>query len=92
MVNKDEIKNLASLARIEITDSEALSLSKELDSILDYVGQIQKAASDESVSVPVLKNVLRDDVPNNSDNQYTEEILANAPDRDGRFLRVKKIL
>ncbi len=92
MVNKDEIKNLANLARIEITDAEADSLTTELDSILGYVGQIKDASSGEVLSSPVLKNVLRDDAPTNSDNEYTEDLLNNAPGREGRYLKVKKIL
>lgn len=92
MVNKDEIKNLAGLARIEITDAEADSLTTEIDSILAYVGQIKDVSSTEALSAPVLKNVLRDDVPTNADNEYTEDILNNAPSREGRYLKVKKIL
>ncbi len=92
MVNKEEIKNLANLARIEITDGEAESLTKELDSILAYIGQIQEVSSGEVLNKPVLKNVLREDAPTNEDNEYTEDILNNAPGREGNFLRVKKIL
>ncbi|KND52125.1 MAG: aspartyl/glutamyl-tRNA(Asn/Gln) amidotransferase, C subunit [Parcubacteria bacterium C7867-003] len=92
MVNKDEIINLANLARIKITSEEADSLTTELDSILDYVGQIKNASGDEALSTPVLKNVMRDDVATNKDREYTEDILNNAPSREGNYLRVKKIL
>ncbi len=92
MVNKDEIKNLANLARIEISDTEAETLTSELDSILGYVGQIKDASSDDEPIIPVLKNVMREDDPTNKDNEYTEDILGNAPSREGRYLGVKKIL
>lgn len=92
MVNKDEVKNLANLARIEITEAEADSLTVELDSILGYVGQIKDASSGETLNNPVLKNVLREDVPTNKDNEFTEDILNNAPGREGNYLKVKKIL
>jgi aspartyl-tRNA(Asn)/glutamyl-tRNA(Gln) amidotransferase subunit C len=92
MVNKEEIKNLANLARIEITDAEAESLTQELDSILGYVGQIKDASSGEVLKTPILKNVLREDVPTNADSEYTEDILNNAPAREGNYLKVKKIL
>lgn len=92
MVNKEEIKNLANLARIEITDTEADSLTTELYSILGYVGQIKDASTSEILNTPVLKNVLRDDVPTNKDNEYTEDILNDAPSREGSYLKVKKIL
>jgi aspartyl-tRNA(Asn)/glutamyl-tRNA(Gln) amidotransferase subunit C len=92
MVNKEEIKNLASLARMELGDEEAESLTLELDSILDYVGQIKESITDDISVVPVLRNVMRDDVPKNADREYTEDILNNAPAREGNFLKVKKIL
>lgn len=92
MVNKEEVKNLANLARIEISDEEAETLTRELDSILDYVGQIKNSSVDDEPLIPVLKNVMREDNPLNKDNEYTEDILNNAPSREGRYLGVKKIL
>jgi aspartyl-tRNA(Asn)/glutamyl-tRNA(Gln) amidotransferase subunit C len=92
MVTKEEVKNLANLARIEITESEADSLTSELDSILGYVGQIKDASTEEVLNNPILRNVLREDVPTNKDSEYTEDLLNNAPKREGAFLRVKKIL
>lgn len=92
MVNIEEIKNLANLARIEISEEEAKTLTSELDSILGYVGQIKDASVDEELSVPVLRNVMREDEPLNKDNEYTEGILNNAPNSEGRYLGVKKIL
>jgi aspartyl-tRNA(Asn)/glutamyl-tRNA(Gln) amidotransferase subunit C len=92
MVTKDEVKNLADLARVRLSDEEAEALSKEMDSILDYVGQIKNASVEDEVLVPVLKNVMREDEPLNKDDEYTEDILNNAPSRQGRFLKVKKIL
>lgn len=92
MVSKEEVKNLADLARVRLSDEEAEALSKEMDSILDYVGQIKNASVEDEVLVPVLKNIMREDVPINKDDEYTEDILNNAPSRQGRFLKVKKIL
>ncbi len=92
MVNKEEVKNLANLARIQITEEEVEGLTKELHSILDYIGQIKDAKADEESINPVLKNVMREDVPLNSDDEYTEDILNNAPNREKRYISVKKIL
>ena len=92
MVNKDEVTNLANLARIQITPEEAESLTHELDSILDYVGQIKNSSTEEISNTPFLKNVMRDDVATNKDREFTEDILNNAPSREGNYLKVKKIL
>lgn len=92
MVTKEDIKNLADLARIEIPESEAESLTSEMDSILSYIGQTKDALGDIEKKVPELHNVMREDVPTNKPGEYTEELLANAPVRGGQYFKVKKIL
>ncbi len=92
MVTKQDIKNLANLARIEITEAEAESLTPEMDSILAYVGQIKDSVGDTNKLVPKHHNIMRDDVVTNTARQYTEKILENAPKRDGDYVQVKKIL
>lgn len=92
MITKEDIKDLADLARIEISDSEAEGLTKQIDSILGYVGQIKDSTGDLSLVIPNLRNVMRDDEVTNIPDSYTEKLLNNAPDRSGRLLKVKKIL
>jgi aspartyl-tRNA(Asn)/glutamyl-tRNA(Gln) amidotransferase subunit C len=97
-ITREDIKNLAELARIEISESEAEKLTKEVDSILVYVGQIKDASKEMSVQsdgkkfVPKLRNVMREDVVTNKEGEYTERLLKSAPSRDGQYLKVKKIL
>ena len=92
MITTTDIKNLANLARIEITEEEASSLTSEIDAILSYVGQIQNAVGDVDNTLPKLHNVMRQDVVTNETSQYTEAILQNAPSREKKYLKVKKIL
>lgn len=91
MINKEDIKNLASLARVGIKDDEAISLTKEIDSILEYVSQIKSFSEELDIQKPTLRNVLRDDVLTNNPNEYTEDILNNAPKREGGYVDVKNI-
>lgn len=91
MINKEDIKNLASLARIGIKEDEAISLTKEIDSILEYVSQIKSFSEELDIQKPTLRNVLRDDVLTNNPNEYTEDILNNAPKREGGYVDVKNI-
>jgi len=67
-------------------------LTGEIDSILGYVGQIMNTTGDMSRETPLLRNVMREDEPQNKSGEYTETILANAPSREGNWLKVKKIL
>ncbi len=92
MITKKDIQNLANLARINISENEADSLTGEIDSILDYVSQVQKISSDLTANNIVLKNVMRDDVVTNTSGEFTESLLSLAPQREGNYLKVKKIL
>ena len=97
-MDKDKVLALAKLARIEISDTEAESLSKEFDAILGYVGEIKKIA-DPSQPSPKLGegkggvyNIMREDENPHESGIHTEKILKEAPDREGDYIKVKKIL
>jgi len=92
MISTEEVKNLADLARLELSPEEIERFKNEMSSILDYVnsiGDIEALAEHEEHSVV---NVMRDDVVTNAPEHYTEELLRAAPEREGRFVKVKKIL
>lgn len=91
-ITSKDIKNLAELARIEISESEAEGLTSEIDSILAYIGQTKDAVGDIDKKVSDLHNVMRDDVVTNKPGQYTDDLLKNAPSKEGNYFKVKKIL
>jgi aspartyl-tRNA(Asn)/glutamyl-tRNA(Gln) amidotransferase subunit C len=89
----DQVRHVARLARIALTDEEIGSLRGELSAILDYAEKVGEVATED---VPPtghaypLANVLRDDEPRPS--LAPDEAVATAPDaEDGRF-RVPKIM
>jgi aspartyl-tRNA(Asn)/glutamyl-tRNA(Gln) amidotransferase subunit C len=93
MITDAEINKLATLSRIKLTPEETQSLIKEVGAILAYVDEIKKASIAEmpqEASVGAVKNITRADVAENSGVQ--EAILDEAPDREGDFIGVKKIL
>ena len=92
MITKKDIQNLAELARMEISEEETENLTSEIDSILGYVGQIKDSTGGAEKTVPKLRNIMREDVPTNEPKQYTEKLLVNAPEREGSYIKVKKIL
>ena len=86
---------MAKLARIEISDEEAESLSHEFEAILNYVGEVKKISGGSEVKSHkdfVLKNIMREDINPHESGIYTEAILNEAPAREGNYLKVKKIL
>ncbi len=94
MISKETIKDLADLARIEIDEKEAEKLAGEIDAILEYVGQVKSIAGDakEGVEFGAVKNVFREDVEPTESGAYSKELTAEFPEREGDYLKVKKIL
>ncbi len=94
MITVKEIENLANLARIKLDESEKQSLTKEIDSILNYVDEIKKATVniDYEPAVGAVSNVHREDVSNSISSESREALLNEAPDREGDFVAVKKII
>ncbi len=92
MITKEDIKHLADLSRVGISEAEMEKLTAEVDSILDYVGQIMDTTGDMSREKPFLRNVMRDDEQENQPKQYTENILQNTPAKEKGWVKVKKIL
>lgn len=92
-MDKEKVLNLAKLARIEIGEEEAEKLTHEFAAILDYVGEIKNAETIPSVvQGETLNNVMREDNKSHEAGLYTEKILAQAPAREGDYMKVKKIL
>lgn len=94
MISKEEIKKLAGLARIEVKEDEIESLRGEMDAILDYVGQVKSVAGDskEETEIGTLRNVMREDENPAEAGTYSKELIAEFPNKEGDYLKVKKIL
>lgn len=93
-MEKGDIKRLAELARIEVSDEEAASLTGDIDAVLDYVSTVSDITADAATTkkVGVMYNVMRIDEVTNEAGACTEDLLAEAPARSGNYLEVKKIL
>jgi len=93
MISKDEVKKIAELALLAVSDEELDALTNEMDAILEYVSEVNKiTAESEGREEPSLYNVMREDTVTNAPGTYTKKILSEAPDTDGEYLTVKKIL
>jgi len=93
MLTPKDIDNLASLARLEIPVEEKETLRKEVDSILGYVGDIQKLSGGEvKKEAGIVRNVLREDTNPHLPGEFSKELLEEAPRRQDDFVKVKKIL
>ena len=63
-LSKDEIQNIAKLARVELSEEEQEKLSEQLTDILEYVEKLQQVNTDDvetTSQVTGLENVYRED-------------------------------
>jgi aspartyl-tRNA(Asn)/glutamyl-tRNA(Gln) amidotransferase subunit C len=94
-VNKEQILNLAKLARLELTDAEVDKYATEIGSILGYVEQINSAVSNaksDTIETSGDRNIFREDINPDSPETHTDLILACAPHTKDNFIKVQKIL
>jgi aspartyl-tRNA(Asn)/glutamyl-tRNA(Gln) amidotransferase subunit C len=87
------VRRIAKLARLRIEEAEVLPLQNELNAILGYVDQLNEVdvAGVEPLSGGAQMAMrLREDFC--SDGEIAEQILANAPDRQGMFFAVPKVV
>jgi aspartyl-tRNA(Asn)/glutamyl-tRNA(Gln) amidotransferase subunit C len=100
MLTKEDIEHLSVLARVAISEEEKEYFAAQLDSVLTYVSEIGKVATEEVspdelppiVRAGDLRNVMRPDADPLSGGTYTEDILANAPDSESGYVKVQKII
>ena len=92
-ITSDDVRKVAKLARLEIHDDQVETYTSQLEKILGYVAELEKI---ETENVPPttraveVVNVVREDSVRAS--TIREELLAQAPQREGDFFRVPKIL
>jgi len=87
-----EVKKVASLARLELSDADLVQMVDQLNRILSYVDQLASVNTDgiEPLAHPLpVHNVFRDDVPTPS--LSVDAALQNAPNRLGEFFGVPAV-
>ncbi len=89
----DEVRHIANLARLKLTDQEEIKMSKQLGSILEYVEKLNEldTSNVEPMHHAVERaNVFREDTPLESLNR--KDALSNAPENDGVFFIVPRVI
>ena len=92
-ITREEVLHVARLARLSLTDAETDRLREQLGGILDYIKQLD--ALDTKDVVPT-SHAVEMGTPFREDSVRPfgdkEALLANAPDRQGDFFRVPRII
>ncbi len=92
-IDESQVRHIARLARLNLSEAEVQRFSGQLAAILDYVKQLQEVdtSSVEPLVHPLaLTDVLREDHPHTP--FEAARALANAPQREGDFFKVPAIL
>lgn len=94
MISKEEIKKLADLARIEIKEEEQEKLASEMEAILGYIGQIKSVVANTKTEneAGAVRNVFREDENPSESETYSQDLIAEFPESENNYLKVKKIL
>jgi aspartyl-tRNA(Asn)/glutamyl-tRNA(Gln) amidotransferase subunit C len=92
-ISKEDVQHIASLARLRFSDDEEEQLAEEMSRILDYVDTLNEL---DTTGVPPMSHVLdlhnvfrEDDIEERIDR---DKALQNAPDADGEYFRVPKVI
>lgn len=92
-LSRDQVKHVAHLARVGITEEDIERFSHQLSDVLDYFERLDRVDIEgvppTSHTLP-LHNVMREDETEPS--YDVDDILANAPNQEERRFRVRAIL
>ncbi len=95
-ITPDEVRRIAALASIGVEDDEVERMARELDHIMGFVEQLQTvdtARVEPTDQVTGLVDVWRPDtVYAAAEKLSRDELLANAPDQQDGFFKVRRVL
>ncbi|MGM0902100.1 MAG: Asp-tRNA(Asn)/Glu-tRNA(Gln) amidotransferase subunit GatC [Bacillota bacterium] len=92
-ISTDQVKHVAHLARLAITEEEANRLTQQLDKIITFAEQLNEVDTENvepTSHVLDIKNVMREDVA--KPGLPNEEVLKNAPDHQDGQIKVPPIM
>ena len=93
IINEESLKKLAHLARLDFDATSAEKMAKDMSGILDWVEQLNEVDTEGIKPLTNMSqevNAYREDVV--GQHLDREKGLQNAPDQDGTFFRVPKVL
>lgn len=88
----DDVRHVAELAKLHLTEAEITQYAQQLSAILDYADMLSQVDTSHIPPTPYvlpLANVMADDEP--APSLSNVEALANAPDVQAGFFRVRAV-
>lgn len=93
-----DIKHIAKLARIKLTEEEEIKFNKELGSVLDFIDQLNKADTSQvepAYQITGLANSFRTDEYRKDfeiNEELNEKLVGQAPQKENGFVKVRSVL
>jgi aspartyl-tRNA(Asn)/glutamyl-tRNA(Gln) amidotransferase subunit C len=90
-ITRKDIKHLAWLARIGLSDKEELEMIPELNKIIEYFGKIDKINTEKIVptyQILEVSNTVREDKPKPFP---ADKILKNMPNKKSRYIKAPRM-
>ena len=94
-ITSDDVRKVAKLSRLDIPDDDVEKYSNQLEDILEYIAQLERIDTSDvppTTRAVEVVNVFRDDNVQTSSDDVRDQLLSLAPEREGEFYRVPKIL
>jgi len=92
-ISADDVRKVAQLARLELAEDKVATYTAQLERILDYVAQLERVDTEgvaPTTRAVEVVNVTREDRIEAT--PVREQLLDLAPQREGDFFRVPRIL
>jgi aspartyl-tRNA(Asn)/glutamyl-tRNA(Gln) amidotransferase subunit C len=92
-ITPEQVRHVAKLSRLALDEARLTRFAGQLESILDYVakiGQVDVSGVEPMAHALPIHNVFREDIVEPS--LPLEKVLQNAPDSDGPFFKVPKVI
>ncbi|TDQ19314.1 aspartyl/glutamyl-tRNA(Asn/Gln) amidotransferase subunit C [Algoriphagus boseongensis] len=92
-IDKESIKKIAHLARLEFDENSAEKMSKDMSKILDWVEQLNEVDTSNVEPLTTMSSEVNDMREDKVGTHMShDEALKNAPKRDSDYFRVPKVL
>lgn len=94
MLSVDEVKHVALLSRIGLTEEEIPQYQKDLSAVFDFFRELETLPTDDVAPIGHITgrvDVMRDDIHEDFPRAGRDQILKNAPDTKDNFLKVRSV-
>ncbi len=94
-LTKDDVRDIATLARIGVTDEEVDTYQKDLSSVLGYFEKLQEVDTEgveEIGHITGVTDVYRSDSVVEMDEEDKKAMMNSVPDEKDGYIKVKSVL